>query len=141
MNYSLEQLADAATRCLTSIGQTWAAGRVKIERDYLDGQPAITFGGFAVYQITEDTAETPDQVGKWALEGSKVIHGCHTMRNGDPGYPDNVDTSVVAVGDQPIAMIEQGVKMVAAEIIDGCLTSWGEIEFDRSCEAALAAGQ
>ena len=45
-------------------------------------------GAWELYSPDHEESEAP---GRWAVYGSTVIPGVRTLRNGDPGWPDDVD--------------------------------------------------
>jgi hypothetical protein len=42
---------------------------------------------------------TDYETGKYIVQGAQVVPGCHTMPNGDPGYPGDADVTDISQHD------------------------------------------
>ena len=74
------------TEILTRYGHTWGQDVKSVEPHHW------VLGGFELYDPDFDYEGDIESVaGMWNVYGSTVLPGRHTMPNGDPGYPDDVD--------------------------------------------------
>jgi hypothetical protein len=59
---------------------------------------------------------------EWVLGRAHVVRGCRTMRNGDPGWPDDVDiVEVGRVEDNgllPLGLVKRAIAVMVEEMID-----------------------
>lgn len=52
------------------------------------------FGSVTVDELTLYPSRVGGGIG-WGVDQAVVIPGCHTLSNGDPGYPDDVDVQTI----------------------------------------------
>lgn len=82
-----------------------------------------------VIQLSEPCEDTG---GKWALYKVHVTLGRHTLNNGDPGYPDDVDVEEVSAHDTCLQGLIEAVKLaveIAADNLNadiGMFHDWKE---------------
>jgi hypothetical protein len=85
------------------------------------------FNGFV--QLSEPCEDTD---GKWAVYKVHMTPGCHTLPNGDPGYPAEVDVEDVGSYDTCLQALIEAVKLtveIAADNINadlGMFHDWKE---------------
>ena len=80
----LEEVRDHVVQIIEHLPLRLDVACVKMEtEEHYD--PSVFIDGFQVrYENNYGTYV-------YAIYSEKIIHGCHTLSNGDPGYPDEVD--------------------------------------------------
>lgn len=92
---TVQKVCDSANDALKAIGLPQTA---KVIADNLTGDE-----GMDGYVLLEGIAIYPQEVDGihqgigWGVSAETVIPGCHTMPNGDPGYPDEPDVLDIAL--------------------------------------------
>jgi hypothetical protein len=83
------------------------------EIDEGDGYTVFDMNG--VVQLMPPSEDTD---GKWAVYKVTTTPGCHTLPNGDPGYPAEIDVDEVSSHDTCLQGLVEAVKL-AVEIAAG----------------------
>lgn len=72
-------------------------------------------GGYTVFDLNGLVQLMPpceDNNGKWTIYKVTVRPGVHTLSNGDPGYPDEVDVDEVSAHETCLQGLVEAVKLV-----------------------------
>jgi len=114
------------------------------EDDYIgDGLcGCVNVEGLTMYPVQTDRG-----IG-WGVDEAVTIPGCHTMSNGDPGYPDEVDVRTIA----PASKIEKSIlgdytvphflgwacDDVVNAVVAWRISEWREAQAGIECNVKLA---
>lgn len=99
---------------------------IHLEENEDAGYKAFDLNG--VVSLAEPSADTD---GKWAVYKITTRPGVHTLSNGDPGYPAEVDVDEVSAHDTCLQGLVEAVKLaveIAAGDINADLGMFGDWE-------------
>jgi hypothetical protein len=120
MNF--EQIAGMTRERLRRAGITATVTHVD-ESD--DGEGSVDIEGISIYRDV-----LPDGQIAWGVSAQTVIPGVHTMPNGDPGYPDEVDVVDIAPPAIEVRTI-CGVRKVPRPLMNAVVEAIKELIADR----------
>lgn len=132
----LDEVTKSARKIIDALG---LAEKVTVERSPDDDccDPYVQIGAFMVMvqNVAVPGIGGPRVAARYFVGHEVTIPGCHTLPNGDPGYPDDADyveDSDAITGADNAA--EDAIKRDLAHAIDMLFQNWREAEMWKESE-------
>jgi hypothetical protein len=140
-------IAEEAAKTLREL---FAAARIecpKIEVSEIDYIGDGLCGCVNVEGLTMYPVQTDRGIG-WGVDEAVTFPGCHTMPNGDPGYPDEVDVRTIVPATKTRQSILGDIATphflgwachdVVNAVVAWRISEWNESQADIDCSVKLA---